>query len=66
LPPLDNIKSIDSVNATILYDVRQALPEGYQDPYVEGWDDESEHKKKTKGRTSMRRRRTAATTKEKK
>ncbi|KAF9342523.1 hypothetical protein BGX26_007355, partial [Mortierella sp. AD094] len=26
-----------------LYDARQALPEGYQDPYVEGWDDESEH-----------------------
>ena len=23
-----------------LYNVRQALPEGYQDPYVEGWDDE--------------------------
>jgi len=26
-----------------LYDVRQALPEGYHDPYVEGWDGESEH-----------------------
>ncbi|KAF9370848.1 hypothetical protein CPB97_002411 [Podila verticillata] len=26
-----------------LYDVRHALPEGYQDPYIEGWDDESEH-----------------------
>jgi len=26
-----------------LYDVRQALPEGYHDPYVEGWGDEAEH-----------------------
>jgi len=26
-----------------LYDVRQALPEGYHDPYVEGWNDEAEH-----------------------
>ncbi|KAF9367363.1 hypothetical protein CPB97_005884, partial [Podila verticillata] len=26
-----------------LYDVRQALPEGYHDPYVEGWDNEAEH-----------------------
>ncbi|KAF9369886.1 hypothetical protein CPC16_004114, partial [Podila verticillata] len=26
-----------------LYDVRQALPKGYHDPYVEGWDGESEH-----------------------
>ena len=25
------------------YDALQALPEGYQDPYVEGWDDELEH-----------------------
>lgn len=23
-----------------LYDVRHALPEGYQDPYIEGWDEE--------------------------
>ncbi|KAF9316276.1 hypothetical protein BG006_003628 [Podila minutissima] len=26
-----------------LYDVHQALPEGYHDPYIEGWDGESEH-----------------------
>ncbi|KAF9293971.1 hypothetical protein BGZ88_004603, partial [Linnemannia elongata] len=26
-----------------LYDVRQALPEGYHDPYVEGWGDEPEY-----------------------
>ncbi|KAG0247409.1 hypothetical protein BGZ95_008715 [Linnemannia exigua] len=26
-----------------LYNVRQVLPEGYQDPYVEGWDDEPEY-----------------------
>lgn len=26
-----------------LYDARQPLPEGYQAPYVEGWDDEPEH-----------------------
>ena len=23
-----------------LYDTHQGLPEGYQDPYAEGWDDE--------------------------
>lgn len=28
-----------------LYDVRQVLPERYQDPYVESWDDEHEEEK---------------------
>ncbi|KAF9271401.1 hypothetical protein BGZ88_006218 [Linnemannia elongata] len=35
--------SLSGIPRGRLYDVPQALPEGYQDPYIEGWGDEPEY-----------------------